>query len=126
MLMKHVPLVLINLLNEHRCIQDVIVIHISESYFSRESNKQQICNVVEMTARVKKILKSVNTHSVDCGAVYYSHMVSLPWYVGWTKQRAACRARARLSGTIAKCTQDCGAYVVPHQGIQAVQGEGFY
>ena len=53
-------------------------------------------------------------------------MVLLPWYVGWNKQWAAHRARARLNGTTAKCAQDCGAYVVPHLGIQAAQGEGLY
>ena len=117
---------LIHLLNEHRCVPNVIVIHIGGLDFSRESNKQQICNVADMTARVRKLLKSVDTHSVGCRAVFYSHMVSLPWYVGWTKQRATCRARARLNGAIAKCAQDCGAYVVPHLGIQVVQDEGLY
>ena len=53
-------------------------------------------------------------------------MVSLLWYVGWNKQRTTHRARARLNGAIAKCAQDCRAYVVPHLGIQAVQGEGLY
>ena len=95
----------------HRCIPDVIVIYVGESDFSQESNKQQRCNVAEMTARVRKLLKLVDTHSVGCRAVFYSHMVSLPWYVGWNKQRAACRARARL---------------IPHLGIQVVQGEGLY
>ena len=79
-----------------------------------------------MTVKVKKLLKSVDTHSEGCRAVFYSHMVSLPWYVGWNKQRAAHRARARLNGAIAKCAQDSWAYVVPHPGIQAVQGEGLY
>ena len=124
MLMEHVLMALIHLLNEHRYILDVIVIHVGKSDFSQASNKQQRCNMVEMTAKVKKILKSVDTHSVECRAVFYSHMVSLPWYVGWTNQRATCRARARLNGTIAKCAQDCGAYIVPQQGIQVVQGEG--
>ena len=82
--------------------------------------------MAEMTARVRKLLKSVDTDSVSCRAVFYSHMVSLLWYVGWNKQRAAHRARARLNGAIAKCTQDCGAFVVPHLGIQAVQGEDLY
>ena len=88
MLVEHVLMALIHLLNEHGCILDVIVVHISDSDFSWTSNKQQRCNVAEMTAKVKKILKSVDTHSVGCRAVFYSHMVSLPWYVGWTKQRA--------------------------------------
>ena len=79
-----------------------------------------------MTVRVRKLLKLVDTHSVGCRAVFYSHMVSLPWYVGWTKQRAAYRARARLNEAIAKCAQDCGAYVVPHPEIQVVQGEDLY
>ena len=79
-----------------------------------------------MTARVRKLLKWVDTHSVGCRAVFYSHMVSLPSYVDWNKQRATCRARTRLNGAIVKCAQDCGAYVVPHLGIQVVQGEGLY
>ena len=53
-------------------------------------------------------------------------MVSLPWYVGWNKQKAAHRARARLNGTIAKWAQDCGACIMPHPGIQVVQGKGLY
>ena len=57
MLMEHVLLALIHLLNEHRCVPDVIVIHVGESDFSQEYNKQQRCNVVEMTARVKKNTK---------------------------------------------------------------------
>ena len=48
------------------------------------------------------------------------------WYVGWNKQWAALRARARLNGATAKCAQECGAYVVPHPGIQAAQDEGLY
>ena len=40
MLMEHVLMALIHLLNEHRCIPDVIVIHVGESDFSQESNKQ--------------------------------------------------------------------------------------
>ena len=68
----------------------------------------------------------MNTHSVGSRAVFYSYMVSLPWYVGWNKQETACRARARLNGAIVKCAQECGAYVVPHPGIQAAQGEGLY
>ena len=126
MLMEHVPTALIHLLNMHKCIPDVIVIHVGESDFSQVSNKQPRCNVEKLTAKVKKLLKLVDTHSVRCRAVFYSHMVSLPWYMGWNKQRAAHRARARLNGAIAKCTQDCGAYVIPHLGIQAVQGEGLY
>ena len=51
MLMEHVPMALIHLLNMHRCIPDVIVIHIGESDFSQESNKQQRCNVADMTAK---------------------------------------------------------------------------
>ena len=113
MLMEHVLMVLIHLLNTYRCIPDIVVIHIGESDFSRESNKQQKCNVADMTAKVKKLLKSVDTHSVGCMAVFYSHMVSLPWYVGWNKQWAACRARARLNGAIAKCAQDWGICVTP-------------
>ena len=46
--------------------------------------------------------------------------------MGWNKERATRRAGARLSGAVAKCAQDCGAYIVPHPGIQAVQGEGLY
>ena len=126
MLMEHVLMALIYLLNTHRCIPDVIVTHIRELDFLWESNKQQHCNVAHMTAKVKKLLKSVDTCSAGCRAVFYSHMVSLPWYVGWNRQQAAHRARARLNGAIAKCTQDCGAYVVPHPRIQAVQGEGLY
>ena len=57
---------------------DVVVTHISESDFSWESNKQQKCNVVDMTANIKKLLKSVDTHSVGCRAVFYSNMVSMP------------------------------------------------
>ena len=34
MLMEHVQMALIHLLNTHRCIPDVIVIHIGESDFS--------------------------------------------------------------------------------------------
>ena len=79
-----------------------------------------------MTTKVKKLLKSVDTHSAGCWAVFYSHMVSLPWYLGWNKQRAAHRAQARLNGAIAKCAQDSGAYVVSSPGIQAMQGEGLY
>ena len=126
MLIEHMPMALFHLLNTHRYIPDIIVIHVRESYFSQESNKQQRCNVADMTAKVKKLLKSVDLHSVDCRAVFYSHMVSLPWYVGWNKQQAACRARARLNGAMAKCAQDCGVYVVPLPTIQAVQGEGLY
>ena len=88
--------------------------------------QQQRCNVADMTAKVKKLLKSVDTYSVGCRTVFYSHVVSLPWYVGWNKQRATHRARARLNGAIAKCAQDCRAYVIPHPRIQAVQGEGLY
>ena len=124
MLMEHILMALIHFLNMHRCIPDVIVIHTGESLFS--GIKHQRCNMAEMTAKVKKLCKSVDTHSVRCRAVFYSHMVSLPWYMGWNKESATCRARARLNGAIAKCAQDCGAYVVPHLGIQSVQGEGLY
>ena len=41
MLMEHVLMALIHLLSEHRCILNVIVIHVIESDFSWESNKQQ-------------------------------------------------------------------------------------
>ena len=120
MLMEHVPMALIHLLNTHRCIPDVIVFCAGESDFSWESNKQQRCNVADVTAKVKKLLKSVDTHSVGCRAVFYSHMVSLPWYVGWNKQTAACRARARLNGAIAKYAQDCEiCHTSPRNSISA-------
>ena len=69
--MEHVLLALIHLLNTHRYIQDIIVIHIGESDFLREMNKQQYCNVADMTVKVKKLLKSVDTHSKGCQAVFY-------------------------------------------------------
>ena len=62
-------MLLIHLLNTQRCIPDV-VIHVGESDFSLESNKQQRCNVADMTAKVKKLLKSMDTHSVGCRAVF--------------------------------------------------------
>ena len=79
-----------------------------------------------MTTKVEKLLKSMDTHSIGCRTVFYSNMLSLPWYVHWNKQWAAQRARARLNGAIAKCAQDSGAYVVPHPRIQAIRGEGLY
>ena len=85
MLMEHVPLALVHLLNTQRCIADMIVIHIAESDFLTEMNKQQCCNVAGMTVKVKKLFKSVDTHSEGCQVVFYSHMVSLPWYMGWNK-----------------------------------------
>ena len=108
MLIEHVLTALIHLLNMHRCIPDVIVIHVSKTDFSWESNKQQRCNVVEMTARVRKLLKSMDTHSIGCRAVFYPHMASLPWCVHWNKQRATCRARARLNGAIANVPKTAG------------------
>ena len=62
MLMEHIPMVLVHLLNMHKCIPDVIVIHVGESDLSQESNKQQRCNVAEMTVKLKKLPKSVDTH----------------------------------------------------------------
>ena len=78
MLMEHVPLPLMHLLNTHRCIPDMIVVHAGKSDFSREMNKQQHCNVADMTVKVKNLLKPVDTHSEGCWAVFYSHLVSLP------------------------------------------------
>ena len=126
MLMEHVPWALVDLLNKHKQILDMEVIHIGESDFSRVCNKQQRLNVVDMMGKVKKLLKSVDTHLKGCSAVFFSHMVSLPWYVSWNHQRVARWAKACLNGAIAKCAQDAGMYVIPHNGLQARQGEGLY
>ena len=64
MLMEHVPMVLIHLLNTHRCIPDIVVIHVGESDFSWELNEQQRCNVADMTAKVKKLLNPFSTFHI--------------------------------------------------------------
>ena len=56
MLMEYMLLALVHLLNTHRCIPDMIVVHIRESDFLRETNKQQRCNVAVMTVKVRNSL----------------------------------------------------------------------
>ena len=87
MLMEHVPLALVHLLNTHRCILDMVVVHVGESNFFRVSNKQQRINVAAMTTRTKKLLKSVDMHSEGCCAIFYSHMLSFP---GMLDGQATC------------------------------------
>ena len=74
---------------------------------------------------MNKLIKAVNTHHADgFKGMFYSLMISVPWYPGWQQQKVACRARARLNEAMAKRAKLAGAYVIGHDGIQAQKGEG--
>ena len=77
--------------------------------------------------KVNKLVKVVDTnYSNGFKGIFYSLMLSDPWYPGWQQQQAARRARARLSGALAKNAKLAGAYITVHDGIQAQKGKGLY
>ena len=48
-----------------------------------------------------KLIQAVDTHHSDgFKGVFYSLMVSVPWYLGWQQQKVARKARARLNGAL--------------------------
>ena len=80
-----------------------------------------------MMQKVNKLVKVVDTHLVDrFKGIFYSLMVSVPWYLGWQQQEAAHRAWARLNGALAKYAKLSGAYIIGHGGIQSQKGQGLY
>ena len=75
--------------------------------------------------KVNKLVKAIDTHHSDgFKGIFYSLMISVPWYLGWQQQKAARKARARLNGALAKNAKLAGAYIIGHDGIQAQEGEG--
>ena len=95
------------------------------SDFSKYDNLQQCQNIEAMMQKVNKLIKVVDTHKVDrFEGIFYSLMVSVPWYPGWQQQKVPCRAWARLNGALAKYPKLLGAYIIGHNGIQAQKGQG--
>ena len=77
--------------------------------------------------KVNKLVKAVDTHPSDgFKGVFYSLMISVPWYPGWQQQKATRRARARLNGALANNVELAGAYIIGHNGIQAQKGQRLY
>ena len=73
-----------------------------------------------MMSKVNKLVKAVDTyHSDGFKGIFYSLMISIPWYPGWQQQKAARRARARLNGALAKNAKLAVVYIIGHDGIQA-------
>ena len=101
-----------------------IVVHVGASDFSKYNNLQQHQNIKAMMQKVNKL---VDTHHSDgFKGIFYSLMISVPWYPGWQQQKGARRAQARLNGALAKNTKLAGVYIIGHDDIQAQQGEGLY
>ena len=78
-----------------------------------------------MMLKVNKLVKVVDNHHSDgFKGIFYSLMISVPWYPGWQQQKAA--RRSRLNGALAKNAKLAGAYIIGCDEIQAQKGEGLY
>ena len=127
MYFEHVPLALLDLFNNLKYVPLFIVVHVGASDFSKYNNHTQRQNIASMMSRVNQLVKAVDTHHADgFKGVFYSLMLSVPWYPGWQQQQAACRARARLNGALAKNAKLAGVYIIGHDGIHAQKGKGIY
>ena len=102
-------------------VPQFIMVHVGASDFSKYNNLQQ--HIEGMMQRVNKLVKVVDTHHADgFEGIFYSLMVSVPWYLGWQQQKVDCRAWARLNGAMAKYAKLSGAYIIGHDRIQAQKG----
>ena len=120
MFFDHVPLAVLVLLNSLQYVLQFIVVHVGVLDFSKYNKLQQHQNIEAMMQMGNKLVKAVDTHHVDgFKGIFYSLMVSVPWYLGWQQQKVACRAWARLNGALAKYTKLSGAYIIGHNEIQA-------
>ena len=79
-----------------------------------------------MIVACKALTKKVEWQSDNFRGLFLNLMVSLPWYIGWKSQRAACRACSRFNGCLASVARDNGCYIIHHNGIIASIGKGLY
>ena len=127
MFFEHVPAAVLDLLNSLQYIPLFILIHAGASDFSKYNNLKQKINIKNMMHHVNRLVKAVDTHHSDgFKGVFYSLVVSVPWYPGWQQQKMARRARVRLNDALAKHSKLAGAYIIGHDGIQAKKGEELY
>ena len=81
---EHVPTAVLELCNTLQYVEQFIIVHVGASDFSKYNNLQQCQNIVSMMQRVNKLVKAVDTHhSNGFKRVFYSLMLSVPWYSGW-------------------------------------------
>ena len=110
---EHIPSAVMDLLNRLQYVPQFIVVHVGVSDFSKYYNLQQCQNIKTMMQWVNKLIKAVDTHCADgFKGIFYSLMVSVPWYLGWQQQKAARRARAHLNGALAKNAKLAGVYII--------------
>ena len=125
MYFEHVPMAILDLFNTLKYVPLFIVIHVGASDFSMFNNHTQWQNIATMMKKVNQLVKAVDTHHADgFKGVFYSLMLSVPWYPGWQQQQAAWWARARLNEALAKNAKLAGAYIIGHDGIHAQKGKG--
>ena len=124
MFFDHILSAIFDLLNTLQYVPKFIVVHVGTSDFSKYKNLQQHQNIKTMMQWVNKLIKAVDTHHADgFKGIFYSLMVSVPWYLGWQQQKAAGRAQAHLNGTLAKNAKLAGAYIIGHDGIRHRRGK---
>ena len=127
MYFEHVPMAILDLFNTLKYVPLFIVIHVRASDFSMYNNHTQRQNIATMMKKVNQLIKAVDTHHIDgFKGVFYSLMLSVPWYLGWQQQQAAWRACARLNGALAKNAKLAGAYIMGHNSIHAQKSKGLY
>ena len=127
MFFDHVPSAVLDLLNSLQYVPQFIVVYMGALDFSKYNDLQQHQNIEALMQKVNKLVKAVDTHHADgFKGIFYSLMVSVPWYLGWQQQKAAHRAWARLNGALAKYAKLSGAYIIGHDGNQVQKGQGLY
>ena len=126
MLLEHMPTTVLDLLNSLKYLPELIVINVGMSDFTRFPNSQQRVNIKKMAHACKALTKKVEHQSDNFRGLFLNLMVSLPWYIGWKSQWAACRARSHFNGCLASIARDNSCYIVRHDGIVASMGKGLY
>ena len=84
MFFDHVLLAVLDLLNSLQYMPQFIMVYLEASDFSKYNNLQQCQNIEPTMQKVNKLVKVADTHHVDgFKGIFYSLMVSVPWYSGW-------------------------------------------
>ena len=111
---NHVVAAVLDLLNSNHYIPKVVVIHTGHSNFRVMPQHLVKFYTAQMTNMVTELLCQAQPFRHCHIGTFTSLMLPEQYYIGWSTQKVACKARAHYNRCLVRAATLAGHYIISH------------